>query len=90
MLTLPYHAHAPGPVCQINAHDQTRDAKDVALAQAEKQQDSKQSGCVTFDDEVTMEDTWWVNCSCIHVCISLIRLYCCVTSDDEVTIEDTW
>uniref|UniRef100_A0A7S3QQH8 NADP-dependent oxidoreductase domain-containing protein n=1 Tax=Dunaliella tertiolecta TaxID=3047 RepID=A0A7S3QQH8_DUNTE len=47
-----------GPVCEINAHDTTRDAKDVVKEAAESQEDGKQSGCVTFDEEVTMEDTW--------------------------------
>jgi len=34
--------------------------------------DGKQGGCVTFDDEVTMEDTWWavgVACVLLYVCV---------------------
>jgi len=39
-------------VCEINANDPTRDANEVVREEAEKR------GCVTFDDEVTMEETW--------------------------------
>ena len=48
-------------MCDINANDPTRDAKDVV---------KEMPGCVTFDDEVTMEDTWWVvrawGGKCVH------------------------